>query len=128
MPSFSKHFVCKSACLATHFFNLERTQASDKNWSDSIFSTSFIYHMTCEYHKFSFSKILIYFSVERCLILRSFSLSCSLHCHIVSIVNDKICLRTLSRKIICEEVMGKSSFTLNSSKTYFCKEKVILFS
>ena len=31
MPSFRKLFVCKPVCLATHFFNSERAQASDKN-------------------------------------------------------------------------------------------------
>ena len=33
---FSKLFVCKTVCLATLFFNLERVQVSDKNWSGSI--------------------------------------------------------------------------------------------
>ena len=45
----------------------------------------------------------------------AFSLICSLHCHIVSIVNDKTYLRTLSLKRKCVEVMGKSSFILNLS-------------
>ena len=45
----------------------------------------------------------------------AFSLICSLHCHIVSIVNDKTCLRTLSVQRKCVEAMGKSSFILNSS-------------
>ena len=57
----------------------------------------------------------------------SFSLICSLHCNIVSIVNDKTCLRTLSLKRKCIEALWKSIFILNSPWTYFCKEKIIIF-
>ena len=54
---------------------------------------------------------------------RSFSLVCSLCCHIISIANDKNCHETVSLGRDCVETLGKSSLILNSTQIYFCKEK-----
>ena len=56
---------------------------------------------------------------------RCFSLVCSLHCHIVSIANDKNSHKTASLGRDCVEALGESSLILNSPQTYFCKEKII---
>ena len=58
---------------------------------------------------------------------RNFSLVCSLHCHIVSVANDKNCHKTVSLGRDCVEALGKSSLILNSPQTYFWKEKIISF-
>ena len=56
---------------------------------------------------------------------RSFSLVCSLRCHIISIANDKNCHETVSLGRDCVEALGKSSLILNSTQIYFCKEKIV---
>ena len=105
-------FVSLLALLFT-FFNLKRAQASDKNWSGSTFQPLLYIIWLVD-----IQNVLKVLNIKHFLVLnvgRSFSLICSLHCHIISIVNDKTCLRTLSPEGKCVEAMGKSSFIKNSS-------------
>ena len=133
MLNFSKLFFCKSASLATHFLNLERAQASDKKWSGSIFQPlSYIAQLLDKANApfLKFWNLFWKLNIKHFLILnlsRSFSPVCSLHCHTVSITNDKNCHKAVSLGRDCAEALGKSSLILNSPQTYFCKEKIISF-
>ena len=118
------------------FVNLERAQASDKKWSGFIFHPLSYIIQLLDKANAPFWNFEIFFSrkvlnIKHFLVLnmgRSFSLVCSLHCHTVSVANDKNCHKTVSLGRDCEEALGKSSLILNlPHKLIFVRKKSIFF-